>query len=254
VSKRPGLYAPGDTRPLGRPVAGLVSQSKAPARVELANADLYTDVSPDARLLPSLVRGEVVGSIRAGSPLAVAVNGRVSAVTDAVSEDGAVQLDALVPPDAFRPGNNTIDVFAVDGTVSRPQLVRLDVERPATYRLAERDGSPAIVGVGSEARVEPGRGNGYVEALKLDDQVLQVSGWAVDPEGKRPVQRLLVFDGTRLIAQTRPAEARADIAKKYGTDTVTQSGFRLSTSATGVELSDIRIIALSGDRAIELDQ
>jgi Sulfatase len=249
-----GLYGMGDTRLLGRPVAGLVSQANAPARVELANADLYTDVRPDARLLPSLVRGDVVGSIRADSPLAVAVNGRVSAVTDAVTEDGAVQLDAMVPPDAFRAGNNTIDVFAVDGTVSRPQLVRLDVERPATYRLAERDGNPAIVGVGSEARVEPGRGNGYVEALKLDDQVLQVSGWAVDPEGKRPVQRLLVFDGTRLIAQTRPTEARADIAKKYGTDTVTQSGFRLSTSATGVELSDIRIIALSGDRAIELDQ
>lgn len=249
-----GLYATGDTRLLGRPVAGLVSQAKAPARVELANAELFADVRPAAALVPSLVRGSLVGSIRAGSPLALAVNGRVSAVTDAVVEDGAVQLDAMVPPDAFRAGDNAIDVFAVAGTVSRPQLVRLDIERPATYRLVERDESVAIVGSGSGARVEPGRGDGYVEELTLDDQVLQVSGWAVDPGGKRPVERVLAFDGTRLIAQARPTEARADIAKKYGTDTVAQSGFRRSASASGVELSDIRIIALSGDRAIELDR
>jgi hypothetical protein len=248
-----GLYATGDgARLLGRPVAGLLSQAKPPARVELANAELYADVRPAARLVPSLVRGDVVGSIRAGRPLAVAVNGMVSAVTDAVVENGAVRLSAMVPPDAFREGNNTIDVFAIDGTARSPELVRLDVERPAGYRLVERDGGLAIVGGGSEARVEPGRGNGYVEELKVDDQVLQVSGWAVDPEGKLPVERVLVFDGTRLIAQAAPTEARADIAGKYGADTATKSGFRLTTSATGVELSDIRIMGISRDRALEL--
>ncbi len=94
--------------------------------------------------------------------------------------------------------------------------------------------------------------NGYIEELKIDDQLLQLSGWAFDAERDRPLQRLLVFDGTRLMAQARPTEIRKDVAQKFGSYNLLKTGFRLSTSAVGVDLSDVRVIIVSGDSAAEL--
>jgi hypothetical protein len=248
-----GLYATQETvHLLGRPAWERADSGSAPARVELDNAELYADVQPAGSVIPSLVQGTITGDVRPGAPLVVAVNGRVRAVTDAVDDGDTIRLSAMVPPQGFRRGANRIDVLLMEGSPRSPDLVRLDIQQHAEYRLVEEDGHAVVVGGGYKAEIGKGRMNGYVEQLKLDDKLLQVSGWAFDDGKDRPLERLLVFDGTRLIAQAGPVERRPDVARKFATPTIVECGFQLSTSAIGVELADVRIIAVSGGSAAEL--
>ena len=54
-----------------------------------------------------------VEDVPAGTPLAVAVNGRIAATTRAFRDRGKLQFAALIPPDSLRPGENTITVVRV---------------------------------------------------------------------------------------------------------------------------------------------
>ena len=97
-----GLYAIGP-RPelLGRP---------APAGTR------RLEVDTDAAVLPSFITGRVDG-LRAGTELAVAVNGRVESTTRVYRDGGRSLYAALVPPASLRDGDNTVAVFqiAADG-------------------------------------------------------------------------------------------------------------------------------------------
>ena len=56
-----------------------------------------------------------------GQDIAIAVNGRVVAVTRSFEHDGDTLISAVTPEDAYRPGENSVRVYVVrgsgDGTV-----------------------------------------------------------------------------------------------------------------------------------------
>ena len=80
--------------------------------------------------MPSLVVARLEG-VAPNAPLAVAVNGRVAAVTRAYeSVDGGIRTTALVPPEAFDAGANEIRVFAVSGRGHRLALQPLGGTAP----------------------------------------------------------------------------------------------------------------------------
>jgi hypothetical protein len=73
--------------------------------------------------LPALVYGTVPESVRSGTLLAFAVNGRIGAVAPVVPPDpGGHRFAALLPDESlFTPGRNTLQVFEVgNGSVLRP--------------------------------------------------------------------------------------------------------------------------------------
>ena len=160
-------------------------------------------------------------------------------------------MAGIVPVGAFRAGSNSLEVFAIEGTARR-RLAPLEAQRPNAYRLVEKDGTTAIVGGGRTFMVEDGRLQGYVDRFEIDDQGARLSGWAVDTDGPRPAERLVVFDDGRLVAQATPTLARPDIVQRFGSDAVAKSGFELRGSATGAKVEDLRVFALSSDRATEL--
>ena len=79
-----------------------------------------------------------------------------------------------------------------------------------------------------------------------------MSGWAVDPDGRRPAERVLVFAGDRLVAQARPTVVRPDIVERFDSAKVERSGFELRGGAQGAGLDDLRVFAVAGDSASEL--
>ncbi|TDB70649.1 sulfatase-like hydrolase/transferase [Micromonospora sp. KC723] len=117
---------PPDPRP--HPLLGVtVGERPVGGRVRVENRDAFDAVDPDAGELPALVWGTVPAEVPDGTLLAVAVNGRIGAVTPVVPQDEAGRRFAAFLPDdhLFRAGANRLDLYRV---VAGGDLRRLTVD------------------------------------------------------------------------------------------------------------------------------
>jgi hypothetical protein len=91
--------------------------------VRIDDAEQFTAVDTSSSYLPARVSGVIAkGRLARSTELAIAVNGRVRALTRCFFQDGAQRFRALVPESAFRDGRNTVEVFAVRMVGSVPRL------------------------------------------------------------------------------------------------------------------------------------
>ena len=121
---RDSLYRIGTNRwLLGRSVAELPRRTTTvSARIE--NAEQLADVQPSSGFVPARVFGRIrAGSVVRDTELAVAVNGRVRALTRVFGDAG--EFRALVPETAFGDGANEVEVFLVQGSGARATLARV---------------------------------------------------------------------------------------------------------------------------------
>src|SRR5688500_4116521 len=105
---------------IGRDV-GSIAEARSPvaSSASLIRGDELSEVDPEATFIPSLVVAKLDG-VSPDAPLAVAVNGRIAAVTRAYeSVDGGVRTTALVPPESFEAGANDVQIYAVAGRGDR---------------------------------------------------------------------------------------------------------------------------------------
>jgi Sulfatase len=99
---------------LGRQVAGL--QRSRSIEVRIDKGDQLQNVRLESGYLPARISGQVTsGRIEPGAELAVAVNGRVEALTQCFWSNGRQRFRAFVPETALREGSNQVDVFLVGG-------------------------------------------------------------------------------------------------------------------------------------------
>ncbi|MGH3038758.1 MAG: hypothetical protein ACRDLZ_05035, partial [Gaiellaceae bacterium] len=119
---RPGLFGIGP-RPelLGRPVEGLVAAAAGGPTFESYGTSEYDPGSPFA---PVRVYGRIHGA-PPGEDVAIAVNGRIVAVTRSFEHDGETLVTAVTPEDAYRPGENSVRVFHVQGSGEDISLAEL---------------------------------------------------------------------------------------------------------------------------------
>jgi Sulfatase len=106
---------------LGRAVSGLSQVGATNASVTVDASSLYGRVNHASGVLPVYVTGRV-RNLRPGTPIAVAVNGRIRATAETY---GGARYSALVPPSYLRRGRNRIEVFQLVGGGLRP-LVRIN--------------------------------------------------------------------------------------------------------------------------------
>src|ERR671934_880938 len=112
---------------IGRRASSLTGPSSIPGKTaSLMDRSLYGDIDPRGSFVPSLVRCRLSG-VPTGSSIAVAVNGRIAAVTRSYDGfTGGEQAIALVPPPDFRRGANAVEVYLVGaGQNGRPTLTPL---------------------------------------------------------------------------------------------------------------------------------
>jgi len=112
-------------RLLGTAVADHRLQARGPQSptVRITMADELADVRPHPAVLPARIAGVVEeGRIAPGVELAVAVNGRIEALTSPYLVGDRQEIRALVPEAALNVGFNRVDVYAID---VRSRIARL---------------------------------------------------------------------------------------------------------------------------------
>jgi hypothetical protein len=248
-----GIYAAGvDPRLAGRNVSTMSVARQPGARVELDASEAFTSVDPAGAVVPAFITGSLTG-VAPGTTLAVALNGKIDAVAYAFEDRGQVSFSALVPPAAFRSGENRVKVFALRGSGQDTTLVALGQSAAERFELVDADGGQVLrSSSGEEARVSAGAVTGFVEGIDAIPGGVSVRGWATVP-GEGPAQQIVVYAGDRLIAQGAPTEVREDVAKARGAESL-KSGFVLSGNDPegSSPAAEVHVYAIRGDVASEL--
>lgn len=132
ASGRRGLdlfkLAPGNREHLiGRSVEDLSKLTAGPASVAVPKLPALVYANPAADLYPALVEGTLEGAPGGRDVLAVAVNGRVAAVTKTFLQAGEIRFSSMLSPKFFGAARNQLEFFEVLG--ARPgTLVPLPTE------------------------------------------------------------------------------------------------------------------------------
>jgi hypothetical protein len=113
----PFRLGPGDSEALlGRQVADLtVSTPDELVTARVPNLADYERAQPDEPVFPALLEGALEElDTRGRRVVAVAVNGRIAAVTRTYEEGGAIRFYSMLPPSSFGYGPDTIELFLVN--------------------------------------------------------------------------------------------------------------------------------------------
>lgn len=101
---------------IGRRVSDLGPAPPSTVKASLVDSGEYRQVDLKSPTVPTWVTGHVSGG-RPPRDIAIAVNGTIRAVgsTFKLATGGGELLGVMVPPDAFRQGRNTVEVYEVLG-------------------------------------------------------------------------------------------------------------------------------------------
>ena len=187
-TSRADLYRIGPHQELlGRLVSSLRAMPSRSGGVQLANQNLLQTVDLRSNLIPTWIQGDLSGGVETGDDLAVAVNGRIAAVTEAFEADGRTKFAAMVPESSMHDGRNAVSVFVVhDG-----QLEELKGSS-VTTTIQARGGGEVIGSSGRKAipvRAQALRGLVHVTS----GQNYTFTGWASNQRLSAKVDTVMVF-------------------------------------------------------------
>jgi Sulfatase len=97
---------------VGRPASSVPGLAPA-AAVTLAEPEQFDDVDPQARFVPGAIRARFSG-LGPGVRVAFAINGRIAATTSTYEGPDGTRAFVVVPPSAFRPGANSVEVLTIE--------------------------------------------------------------------------------------------------------------------------------------------
>jgi hypothetical protein len=237
-----------DANLAGARIGELSTAQLTGASLELDHAGLLSRVDPAGPIVPSLVTGSISG-VPDGVRLALVVDGQVVAPAVRFRDSGGERFSAVVPPQAFSRGENSVELLGVtkSGTLARlsPSAVG--------WRLVRRGDRELIVGAGVARPIDAAGNGGFLDQVRTDGHQVQISGWAGEGVRDRPADRVLAFDGGRLLDSTVPSIERPDVAASRGRQLL-RSGFILNGLMTGPTAGSarahLRVFALFGRRAV----
>ena len=229
---------------LGRNVTGLAVKKSSTESVHVSGRELLAAVDLSLDVLPSYITGTLTGRHPAQQDLAVAVNGKIEAVTRSYTEFGQTKFAALVPEESIRQGANEVSVYAVNGT-KLEELEGSDL----TYSLQggalqASDGSTVPIAQAISGEV---RGERSTTGSTL-------GGWAGNIKTHKPADSIVVLvDGQSVFVGENGNITRKDILERYGID---KAGFifRLPGSLLpdAGAAHQVRVFAIAGKAASEL--
>ena len=163
---------------IGHPLSSLAVEPSPDEGVNLDGRELLNVVDRHTDLLPTWIQGRLTGSHEEIEDLAVAVNGKVAAVTRSFQGPGGQTLfSAMVPESTLHNGHNDIAVLRVRNEGGARRFEELRGSVAATTRLVRRDGMEVIQSSeGASIPVRAGALRGLVQFLP--GSLLGFSGWA----------------------------------------------------------------------------
>ena len=250
------LYQIGPYRALlGKKVSEIGWSQAADAQVEIKGKAFYARMQADLPFIPVNIEGRLSlnPTPSSGTPVAVAVNGRLRALsrTSSVFAGGKI-FSAMVPETAFQPGQNQVETFLVSKPDSRLRLLRVASASRRSYRISRSledkreillapDGEPIPV------TTKDPLGGVRAEINRTDSRVF-LRGWAVDLRDSRPVRSILVFRNGELLESGATLVRRSDIAKRFESPQLLASGFLFEFPAVLFDdpgATEVRVFAIS---------
>lgn len=186
------LYGIGPNQDLlGRAVSSVSVEPSKNLHVALDDGELLRIVDRDTDLLPTRVQGTISGTRGKDVRLAVAVNGRIAAVTRTNQLLGQTYFSAMVPEAALHNGRNDVQVLVVHGN-------RFE-ELPGSSETTTLAGDVIRSSEGETTPVRKGAVRGQVQFL--EGELDGFSGWAAQRNLKHRADSVMVFvDGREVFA------------------------------------------------------
>jgi hypothetical protein len=182
---------------LGRSVDRLPVRAGSGVKVRIDGRPFLDTVERTSAYLPSFVEGRLLGG-SGRIALAVAVNGRIAAVTYSFTQADKRRFSALVLEEALRDGANTIDVFAVRGTGRTLRLERLEgSDLSFTLKNGSIESSLRTIAI------KPGVLVGHVRTTQSEKGYV-FRGSVFDPRINDKVDVIVVFAGGKAVYVTAP--------------------------------------------------
>ena len=249
------LFRIGDFRHLvDREPSELPLAAGSGLEVDFSDARSFENLDPDASYLPARIVGALGPATDSEHDLAVAVNGRIRAVTRSHDSPAGAMFAAMVPEDSFQRGFNRVEVFEI-----------LDGADGAETRLAAISTRPAVrfvlhsgPGVAERISTSDGRWLRIVPDAVAGEVVfngVSFRGWAARIEPATVADSILLFSGGELITRTNTGEFRPDIARRFQQRALTQAGFSFVVPYSIIEdpgSPELRFFATVGDLASPL--
>jgi len=238
---------------LGRDVATIPVRHGSALRVELDDSStLNNNVDLDSGFVPNYVEGAL--SSKTGPPLelAVAVNGRIAAVTRSFDQHGQRRFTAFFPETALRQGPNTVGFYAVRR--GREGLELDDLRGgDSEFALRRQNGIEVIATPrGPTVEVRPGALTGTVR-VKAEPAGYVFSGRA-SVGSKTAVKKIAVFADSRAVFVGEAGQLRT--AKLLGETPLGRSGYRFELPSSILPTADsgtrLRVFAIRHGVASEL--
>jgi hypothetical protein len=109
---------------VGREVTPLIHDEPGREKAALSSRSLFDRVDPNSPRIPWAYGEGFFNDLNGSSPVAIALNGRIVAVTTAESLDskGNAFFTYIIPPELVRPGGNVPSVYLIRGSARDPSL------------------------------------------------------------------------------------------------------------------------------------
>ena len=239
---------------IGRKVDELPTRPAGEVTARLDGETLFANVRLGSGFVPARVVGGLEGRVPThGTPVAIAVNGRVAAMTRTFMQDRGSHFAALVPETSFREGRNDVEVFLVDSAEGTLGLARIGGTVRGTRYALSTDERSLVLPTGERVPFSSGALAGRVESSIVEGSTVRIQGWAADVRHVARVDRILLFAGQRLIFTSDTPVYRWNIGGISGIRGLQRIGFVAELPVRDVGGPNLRAVALRGKVATELD-
>ena len=248
------LYRFGPRRDLLQREVATIPHGVAPdAVVRFVRASEFSNVRKSSGYVPAHVVGRLQWDpLRPRERLAIAVNGRIAAVTTPFRTGARTLFSTMIDEAVLRDGSNDLQVFVVRGAVRAPRLVLLGGTGPGREYSLAAGGRSVVLPAGTRAPVVSGRLQGHIESSTVEETTVRIRGWAADLQNGAPVDRVLLFAGGRLLFTSSTSVYRFDIRGVSSRKGLQRIGFVAELPLRDVRRGDVRVFAVRGPVVSEL--
>ena len=248
---------------VGQRVQDLPVNEDTQLAITFDQSDLLAQVNPEAQFLPAHITGTLHSE--EFSFIALALNGSVRTVTRpwsfAVSGKSG-RWSALLDPQFFQPGANTLEAFGVTTRNGRATLVRgtgapehLPIFEPQAGAIpgvsSDEPGESIITPHGDSRPLTPSALDGWVDRAEIKAGQLTLTGWAADVEQAQLVKEIWVYVNNQFFHAGGFNAARPDVAQLFGNPALQQCGFRYTLPLKNLkDPLTLRVFAVSADQRI----
>ena len=184
---------------IGRPLSKLPVEPSESAGVDLDGRELLDVVDKHTDLLPTWIQGGLTGQHGKNEEIAIAVNGRIEAMTRTFQGVDGTGFGGMVPENALHDGRNAVTILVVHHEDGRRTLESFRGTNETT-KLVRRGGIELIRS--SEGKPIPIRADALRGQVQAEAGALDVfNGWAAVPSLLHRADSVIVFaDGKEVFS------------------------------------------------------